>query len=95
MADSKRTKAMTARFVNPRSLDAANRFAALAFEHDLSPVTFAVAWSLAHDFVASTLIGATDARQLDESLAAADVTLDPSALAACDAISKAVPYPLG
>ncbi len=92
---SARTKAMTARFVNSRSIDAANRFAAVAFEHEISPVTFAVAWTLSRDFVASTLIGATDARQLEESLAAASVTLDPAALSACDAISKAVPYPLG
>ena len=38
-------------------------------------MTFAVAWTLTRDFVGSTLVGATSAEQLDESLAAADVTL--------------------
>ncbi len=90
-----RTKVMTARFVNERSLAATEKFASVAREHDLSPVTFATAWSLAHDFVGSTLVGATRVEQLDDILAAADVTLPASAVEAVDKISKEIRYPLG
>jgi aryl-alcohol dehydrogenase-like predicted oxidoreductase len=92
---SPRTQAMVKRFVNPRCLEASDRFAAVAAEHDLAPVTFATAWTLSHRFVGSSLIGATSPEQLEESLAAAEVTLDPAALQACDAISREIPYPLG
>jgi aryl-alcohol dehydrogenase-like predicted oxidoreductase len=33
--------------------------------------------------------------QLDDTLAALDVTLSPDVLAACDAVHKAIPYPMG
>jgi len=45
--------------------------------------------------VASTIIGATTPAQLDELLAAADVTLPPEALAAVDAITTEILYPMG
>jgi len=61
----------------------------------MSPTTLATAWSMHFDFVASTIIGARDAAQLDESLAALDVTLSADVLAACDAVHKAYPYPMG
>jgi aryl-alcohol dehydrogenase-like predicted oxidoreductase len=90
-----RTKVMTARFVNERSLSATARFSALAKEHGMAPVTFATAWSLAHDFVGSTLVGATHVEQLDDILAAADVTLSKEALDAVNKISREILYPLG
>jgi aryl-alcohol dehydrogenase-like predicted oxidoreductase len=92
---SPRTKLMTARFVNEHSLAATARFAALAHECGLAPVTFAIAWTLTRDFVGSTLVGATSAEQLDESLAAADVALPADVLAKVDAISREIRYPLG
>jgi len=92
---SSRTKMMVGRFVNERTLLAAERFAAVAREQRLAPTTFAVAWTLTHDFVGSTLIGATTVEQVEELLAAADVQLDPAALAACNDISREIPYPLG
>ena len=61
----------------------------------MSIATFATVWSLSHDFVASTLIGATSAEQLDETLAAAGKTLPADVLAACDAVSTEIRYPLG
>ncbi|CAG0969628.1 NDP-hexose C3-ketoreductase / dTDP-4-oxo-2-deoxy-alpha-D-pentos-2-ene 2,3-reductase [Myxococcaceae bacterium] len=90
-----RTKLMTARFVNDRTLAATARFAGIAREHATTPTAFATAWSLAHDFVGSTLVGATRAEQLDEILAAADLVLAPEAMAAVDRISKEILYPLG
>lgn len=92
---SERTKVMTKRFVNPRTLESTARFADVARECGLAPVTFAIAWTLAHDFVGSTLIGATAPEQLDESLAAAGVTLPDEALAAVDRITREIQYPMG
>jgi len=54
-----------------------------------------VAWSLAHDFVASTIIGATRVEQLDEILRASQVKLSPEVLAKVDEITREVLYPLG
>ena len=58
-------------------------------------MTLAVAWTLAHDYVGSTIIGATSVAQLEDSLKAADVKLSAEALAACDAVSREILYPMG
>jgi aryl-alcohol dehydrogenase-like predicted oxidoreductase len=92
---SPRTQAMTRRFVNERTLESTRRFAQIARDAGLAPVTLAVAWSLAHDFVGSTIIGATDPAQLPDALAAAGVTLSADVLQACDAVSRDVLYPMG
>jgi aryl-alcohol dehydrogenase-like predicted oxidoreductase len=92
---SPRTQSMTRRFVSERSLEATARFAALAKQHDLELPTFAVAWTLAHDFLGATIVGATSAAQLDATLAAARVTLPAEALEAADRISKEIRYPMG
>jgi aryl-alcohol dehydrogenase-like predicted oxidoreductase len=89
-----RTRVMTARFVNERTLATAARVAELARSLDLSPVTFSVAWTLTRDFLGSTLIGVTHPDQLDEHLRAAEVSLPPEALAACDRLAKEIRYPM-
>ncbi len=90
-----RQQAMAKRFVNDRTLASTERFMAIAQAADLSPVTLAVAWSKQHDFVASTIVGATHVDQMPEILAAADVILPHDVLAAIDAVSKDIPYPMG
>ena len=90
-----RQQVMTRRFVNPKTLGATERFAKIAAEAGLPVVTLAVAWTLAHDFVGSTIVGATRVDQLEDSLRAADVKLTPEVLAACDAVSKEILYPMG
>jgi aryl-alcohol dehydrogenase-like predicted oxidoreductase len=92
---SPRTQAITRRFVNERTLESTRRFAAIAREAGMAPVTLAVTWSLAHDFVGSTIIGATDAAQLDDALAAAEVKLGEDVRAACDEVSRTILYPMG
>jgi aryl-alcohol dehydrogenase-like predicted oxidoreductase len=92
---SPRTQAMTARFLNDRTLAATERFRQVAADCGMSIVTFAVAWTLTRDFVGSTLIGATHPDQLDDVLAAADAKIPPDALAAVDKISKEIRYPMG
>jgi aryl-alcohol dehydrogenase-like predicted oxidoreductase len=92
---SPRTQAMTRRFVNEKTLATTARMMAIAEQAGLSPVTLAVAWTLAHDFVGSTIIGATTPEQLADALAAAEVHLSPDVLAACDAVGRDIPYPMG
>jgi aryl-alcohol dehydrogenase-like predicted oxidoreductase len=89
-----RTQVMTRRFVNERTLATAERVAELARESGLSPVTFAVAWTLSRDFLGSALVGVTSEAQLDEHLRAAEVMLSADALAACDRIAKEIRYPM-
>lgn len=91
---SARTQTMTRRFVNERTLAATARYAEVARECGLQPVTFAVAWTLTRDFVGSTIVGVTSVAQLREHLAAADATLPRDALAACDRIAKEIRDPM-
>lgn len=90
-----RQQAMADRFVNENSLESARRFMSIAETIGLSPVTLATAWSKQHDFVASTIVGATHVDQLDDILAAADVVLSVETLAAIDKVSKEIQYPMG
>lgn len=92
---SPRGQAMAKRFVNDKSLAATARFSAIAADAGMSPVTLAVAWSLAHDFVGSTIIGATRADQLPDLLKGGSVELSTDVRAACDAVSRDIMYPMG
>lgn len=92
---SPRTKFMTERFVNERSLETVAQLMGIAEQAGMSVVTLAIAWTLAHPFVGSTIIGATTAGQLQDALAAADTSLSPEVRAECDRITRAIPYPLG
>jgi aryl-alcohol dehydrogenase-like predicted oxidoreductase len=90
-----RQAAMGRRFVNDRSLEATARFAGIAAEAGMSPVTLAVAWSKQHDFVASTIVGVSAESQLDEILAAADLVLPEDMMKAIDQVSREIRYPMG
>ncbi len=90
-----RQAAMAMRFANDRAIESADRFAALAAEAGMSPVTMAVAWSKQHDFVASTIVGVSREDQLPEILAAADMVLPDDLMKAIDKVSKEIRYPMG
>ncbi|MDG2046270.1 MAG: aldo/keto reductase [Halioglobus sp.] len=91
----KRQQAMMHRFVNKKTLESTRRYQAIAAELKMSLVTMAIAWSKQHDFVASTIVGATTPEQVPELLAAAEVTLSHEALKQIDAVSRDIPYPMG
>ena len=86
---------MALRFVNEKSLLSTERFQAIAAEIDMSVTTLAVAWSKQHDFVASTIVGATVPEQMDEILAAANVQLSAETMAKIDKVSAEIKYPMG
>lgn len=90
-----RGQAMVRRFVNDRALESTRRFMAIAADAGMAVATLATAWSLAHDFVGSTIIGATHPDQLTETLAAADVKLSEDVQKACNQVSRDIPYPMG
>ena len=90
-----RQAAMGRRFVNERSLASTERFAAIAAEAGISPVTMAVAWSKQHDFVASTIVGVSKQDQVADILAAADLVLSAETMKAIDKVSKEIRYPMG
>lgn len=89
-----RQQRMARRFVNERTLETTARLAEVARDIGVTVTALSVAWSRQHDFVASTIIGATTLEQLNESLEAADLVLTPETLARIDAIDEAIPNPM-
>ena len=75
-----RQATMASRFVNDKTVASTKRFQTIAAEAGMSVVTLATAWSKQHDFVASTIVGATREDQLDDIFAAADLTLSDDVL---------------
>ena len=90
-----RQRAMAERFVNPRSLETTARLIDIAKEADIDVVTLATAWSKQHDFVASTIVGASHEDQLEPIFAAAGLVLSDEVLAKIDQVSSEILYPMG
>lgn len=90
-----RQQAMASRFVNDKTLLSTQKYLKIAADFDLNPVTMATAWSKQFDFVASTIIGARTAEQLDATLAAMDLTLSSELLQALDKVHSEILYPMG
>lgn len=89
-----RQKRMAARFVNERALETTARLQKIAADLGVTVTALAVAWSKQHDFVPSTIIGATTVAQLEDSLKAADLVLDAETLRRIDEIDEAIPNPM-
>lgn len=90
-----RIRAQADRFLNDRTLASTTEYIKLAAGWGMSAATLAVAFSKQFDFVASTIVGATDILQLKESLAAADIKLSDEQMAQCDAVHMRNLYPMG
>jgi aryl-alcohol dehydrogenase-like predicted oxidoreductase len=90
-----RTAAMTRRFVNEKTLASTGRFMEIAADAGMAVTTLAVAWTLTHDFVGSTIVGATKAEQLDDVLRGAEVELSADVREACDQVTRSILYPMG
>ncbi|EMI16439.1 aldo/keto reductase family oxidoreductase TAS [Rhodopirellula maiorica SM1] len=85
---------MAERFVNERTIETTRRMQEIASSIGTTVTALAVAWSRQHDFVASTIIGATSTDQLLESLAARDLVLDAETLARIDQVDAEIPTPM-
>ena len=90
-----RQKAMASRFLNDKTLASTAKYIEIAKEAGIHPVTLAIAWSKQFSFVASTIIGATSAEQLDPIFDAMDLTLSDEVLKECDRVHSEILYPMG
>lgn len=90
-----RQQQMAKRFVNEKTLAATGRYEAIAAEAGISVVTMAIAWSKQHDFVASTIVGATGPEQMADILAASELRLSAETLQKINQVNADIPYPMG
>jgi len=85
-----RLNSQAERFVNEKSLASTAKYLKIAKKLEISPVTLAVAYSKQFDFVASTIIGARNAEQLDDSFAAFDMTLSEETMSEIIAVQQEI-----
>jgi aryl-alcohol dehydrogenase-like predicted oxidoreductase len=91
---NERQKKMASRFLNPRTVETVARLQVIAADLGITVTQLAVAWSRQHDFVASTIIGASTLEQLEESLGARELILDAETLRRINEIDEAIPNPM-
>jgi aryl-alcohol dehydrogenase-like predicted oxidoreductase len=72
------------RYWQDHVFDAVDELARIAAKANISLTTLAVAWVLTNPTITSPIIGASRPDQMDATLAALDVTLDPALLAELD-----------
>jgi 1-deoxyxylulose-5-phosphate synthase len=70
-----------------RMIEAAAQLQAIVHEGGLSLAEASIAWVLANPAVTSAIVGASRAEQLDDTLLAADVVLDPELKKAMDELT--------
>jgi aryl-alcohol dehydrogenase-like predicted oxidoreductase len=81
------------RYSKPNTAPAVAAYADLAYQHGLTPVQLALGFTYGRWCVGSTIIGATTMAQLQENLAAAQVTLSADVLADIERIHLQFPNP--
>lgn len=91
----KRQQAQAMRFLNDKTVLSTRRYMEIAQKYGLNVTTMATAWSKQHAFVASTIIGATKASQLDDTLAAMDLKLSDEVMRELDRVHQEILYPMG
>lgn len=80
-------KQYSQRYSDPQYFEIADRFVSFARETGVSPTTLALAWVKSHPAVTAPIIGARNVDQLRDSLAAADLDLDPATRAKISRLS--------
>lgn len=65
------------RYDNPQYVETTRRFVAHAKAQGHSPAALAVAWVMAHPLVTSTIVGARNLEQFNDTLACVDIRLNP------------------
>jgi len=83
------------RFRKPLVAEATEKYAEVAKAHGLSLTELALGYVRSRWYVGSSIIGATTLPQLEENIAAAQVTLDADAFAALAAVQLRYPNPAG
>jgi aryl-alcohol dehydrogenase (NADP+) len=75
------------RYWKEREFDTVDAVVKLAAENGVEPATLALAWVLAHPAVTAPLVGASKPEQLQASIAAVDLSLDPALKARLDELT--------
>jgi aryl-alcohol dehydrogenase-like predicted oxidoreductase len=81
------------RYWHQAQLQAVEQFRRFLEPRGKSPVQVAVAWVLAQPGITSAIVGASRPEQLDDSLAAVNVTLDDQEREACNLLWYSLPRP--
>jgi aryl-alcohol dehydrogenase-like predicted oxidoreductase len=95
LGGAERQQQMARRFVNDKTLASTEKFQAIAADAGMSVTTLAIAWSKQHDFVGSTIIGATSVEQMPDLLAATDLTLSADIMKQLYKVTREILYPMG
>ena len=69
-----------------RNFEAVEKLQAIAGKYGHTLLQLALSWVLANPAVTSAIVGASSAEQLQQSISAAEVTLEPEEIAACDPV---------
>jgi aryl-alcohol dehydrogenase-like predicted oxidoreductase len=85
------SKMYETRYGDPKLLEIADAFSALAAELGHAPATLAAAWVASHPAVTSVLVGGRNVEQLAPSFAAATLQLDAATRARISALSPEPP----
>lgn len=88
-ADARLTVHPHPRYTSPSAIRASEAYVALARNHGLDPAGMAMAFVTRQPFVASSLVAARTAEQLEHNLRVFDTPLDADVLAGIDAIHHA------
>jgi aryl-alcohol dehydrogenase-like predicted oxidoreductase len=80
------------RYWSPESFDAVARIAETARHIGLPVATLAVAWVLSNPVITAAIVGASGPAQLDATLGAAELTLDPAVLDHLDKVTRPFRY---
>ena len=81
------------RYMRPRAVAAVEEYAKIARKHGIPLAGMALAFVRGRFFTASTIVGATSVRQLEESLENFEVVLGPEVFADIEAINQIYPSP--
>lgn len=80
-----------ARYRDASNWTMAEAFTRVAAELGFRPATLAVAWTASHPAVSSVLLGARAVQQIEETLGAADLLMDPAVRARVSALTPPPP----
>ncbi len=90
-----RMQVQAKRFVNAKTLNSVEKYMEIARKYEVNLTTLATAWSMKFDFVASTIIGASKAEQLDVIFDALEYEISNSLNEELDQVHQEILYPMG
>ena len=82
-----------ARYSNEQATEAAKRYLKIAEDHAMSLAQMALAFVNNQPFVTSTIIGATNLKQLKENIESINITLTDTVLEKINEVHAAIPNP--